>query len=60
VVEAIERGIERVSRLLVELAAIKPGSRVVDIATGIEEPALNVTQQADKRGHVLATPLCRP
>jgi ubiquinone/menaquinone biosynthesis C-methylase UbiE len=58
--KTIEKGTERVSRRLVELAEIKPGSRVLDIATGIEEPALTVTQQAGKRGHVLATPLCRP
>ena len=31
----IERGAEKVSRRLIELAAIKPGSKVLDIATGI-------------------------
>ena len=36
----IERGTEGVSRRLVELARIKPGSRVLDIATGMGEPAL--------------------
>jgi wyosine [tRNA(Phe)-imidazoG37] synthetase (radical SAM superfamily) len=38
VVEDNRRGTEEVSRRLVELAAIKPGPRVLDIATGIGEP----------------------
>jgi ubiquinone/menaquinone biosynthesis C-methylase UbiE len=32
--KTIERGTEKVSRRLIELAEIKPGSRVLDIATG--------------------------
>ncbi len=32
--KTIEKGTEGVSRRLVELAEIKPGSRVLDIATG--------------------------
>jgi ubiquinone/menaquinone biosynthesis C-methylase UbiE len=50
-----ERGTEGVSRRLVELAEIKPGYRVLDIATGIGEPALTAANQVGKSGHVLAT-----
>jgi ubiquinone/menaquinone biosynthesis C-methylase UbiE len=40
---------------LVDLAEIKPGSRVLDIATGIGEPALTAANQVGNSGHVLAT-----
>ena len=53
--KTIERGTEGVSRRLVELVEIKPGSRVLDIATGIGEPALTAPNQVGKSGHVLAT-----
>jgi ubiquinone/menaquinone biosynthesis C-methylase UbiE len=53
--KTIERGTENVSRRLVELAEIKPGSRVLDIATGIGEPALTAAKQVGKSGQVLAT-----
>jgi ubiquinone/menaquinone biosynthesis C-methylase UbiE len=53
--KTIERGTEGVSRRLVELAEIKPGSRVLDIATGIGEPALTAAKYLGKSGHVLAT-----
>jgi ubiquinone/menaquinone biosynthesis C-methylase UbiE len=53
--KTIERGTEGVSRRLVELAEIKPGSRVLDIATGIGEPALTAANQVGNSGHVLAT-----
>lgn len=53
--KTIERGTEGVSRWLVELAEIKSGSKVLDIATGIGEPALTAAKQLGKSGHVLAT-----
>jgi len=53
--QTIERGTEGVSRRLVELAEIKPGYRVLDIATGIGEPALTAAKHLGKSGHVLAT-----
>jgi ubiquinone/menaquinone biosynthesis C-methylase UbiE len=53
--KTIERGAEKVSRRLIELAEIKPGSRIVDIATGIGEPALTAANQLGKSGHILAT-----
>ena len=53
--KTIERGTKGVSRRLVELAEIKPGSKVLDIATGIGEPALTAANHVGKNGHVLAT-----
>lgn len=53
--KTIERGAEKVSRRLIELAEIKPGSRVLDIATGIGEPALTAAKQVGNNGHILAT-----
>ena len=51
----IEKGAEKVSRRLIELAEIKPGSRVLDIATGIGEPAITAANRVGNNGHVLAT-----
>lgn len=38
--EIIEKGAQHVSDRLVELAAVKPGHQVLDVATGIGEPCL--------------------
>jgi SAM-dependent methyltransferase len=40
---------------LVELAEIKPGQRVLDIATGIGEPAITAARTVGDKGHVIAT-----
>ena len=53
--KTIERATEKVSKRLVELAEIKPGSKVLDIATGIGEPALTAAKQLGKSGYLLAT-----
>jgi ubiquinone/menaquinone biosynthesis C-methylase UbiE len=53
--KSIERGAEKVSRRLIELAEIKEGSRVLDIATGIGEPAITAANRVGSGGHVLAT-----
>jgi ubiquinone/menaquinone biosynthesis C-methylase UbiE len=45
----------RVSRRLIELADIKQGSTVLDIATGIGEPAITAANQVGNSGRVLAT-----
>jgi len=44
-----------VSRRLIELAEIKRGYRVLDIATGIGEPSITAAHQVGKSGHVVAT-----
>jgi enediyne biosynthesis protein CalE5 len=45
---------EIVSKRLIELAEIKQGSKVLDIATGIGEPAITAAQKIGNGGHVLA------
>ncbi|MDW3653991.1 MAG: methyltransferase domain-containing protein [Nitrososphaeraceae archaeon] len=52
--KTIETATQEVSKRLVELAAIKPGSKVLDIATGIGEPALTAAKQVGNTGHILA------
>ncbi|CAN5507040.1 hypothetical protein BH18THE2_BH18THE2_42210 [soil metagenome] len=51
----IEVGADKVSHRLIELAEIKPGSRVLDIATGIGEPSVTAAKHVGNSGHVLAT-----
>jgi enediyne biosynthesis protein CalE5 len=51
----IEVGADDVSTRLVELAELEPGSRVLDIATGIGEPAVTVARKVSSSGYVLAT-----
>ena len=51
----IENGAQTVSIRLVELANIKPGDKVLDIATGIGEPAITAAERVGSNGHVLAT-----
>jgi ubiquinone/menaquinone biosynthesis C-methylase UbiE len=38
--EPIEKGAQKLSQRLIELAGIKPGQRVLDVATGIGEPSI--------------------
>ncbi len=52
-----EAGAQSVNVRLVELAEIRPGHRVLDIATGIGEPALTAARQVGERGRVVATDL---
>ena len=51
----IERGAGKLSNRLIELAEIKPGSKVLDISTGIGEPAVTAANQMGKTGYILAT-----
>ncbi len=51
----IEKGAQNLSNRLIELARIKSGQRVLDIATGIGEPAVSVARVVGRSGHVLAT-----
>jgi ubiquinone/menaquinone biosynthesis C-methylase UbiE len=44
-----------VSERLVELAAVEPGSRVLDVAAGYGEPALTAARKAGPDGRVVAT-----
>lgn len=51
----IESGARSVSDRMVELAEIEPGQRVLDIATGIGEPALVAAHLVGPAGRVVAT-----
>lgn len=52
--ETVERGAQKVSNKLVELAEIKPGDKVLDIATGIGEPAVTAARRVKPNGKVVA------
>jgi enediyne biosynthesis protein CalE5 len=45
---------EDINKRLIELAKIKQGSKVLDIATGIGEPSITAVQRVGKNGQVLA------
>jgi ubiquinone/menaquinone biosynthesis C-methylase UbiE len=51
----IEIGSGKVTRRLIELASIKVGSKVLDISTGIGEPAITAAREVGNTGQVLAT-----
>jgi enediyne biosynthesis protein CalE5 len=53
--KTFEKGAQKVSNKLVELAEIKPGQKVLDIATGIGEPAITAARAVGDKGHVTAT-----
>jgi len=49
-----ERAAEHVNERLVELASIQPGHTVLDIATGLGEPALTAASRVGPTGRVIA------
>jgi ubiquinone/menaquinone biosynthesis C-methylase UbiE len=53
----IENGARDVSKRMIELAEVGPGQRVLDIATGIGEPALLAASRVGPAGRILATDL---
>jgi ubiquinone/menaquinone biosynthesis C-methylase UbiE len=57
--EPIEKGAQKLSQRLIELAKIKPGQRVLDVATGIGEPSISAAKVVGTGGHVLATDISR-
>ncbi len=52
-----ERFMQPVGERLIELAGVRPGHRVLDIATGIGEPAVTAARRVGPKGYVLATDL---
>ena len=52
--KTFEKGGQKVSDKLVELAAVETGQRVLDIATGIGEPALTACRKIGDSGYLLA------
>ncbi len=55
----IEKNAQELSDRLVELSNIQPGSKVLDVATGIGEPAITAAKKMSNTGggHVLAIDL---
>jgi SAM-dependent methyltransferase len=53
--ELIDGGSSGISRRLVELAGVEPGSRVLDVAAGYGEPSLTAARAAGPEGSVVAT-----
>lgn len=53
--KTIEQGAQPVSDRLVDLAEIQAGQRVLDVATGIGEPAITAAVRVGLNGHVVAT-----
>ncbi|WP_187369221.1 class I SAM-dependent methyltransferase [Baekduia soli] len=52
-----DRADAHISARLVELAGVRPGSRVLDVAAGYGEPALTAARRAGPEGRVVATDL---
>ncbi len=53
--QSFEQGAQVLSDRLVELAEIKSGLRVLDVATGIGEPAVTAARRVGPEGRVVAT-----
>jgi len=51
----LEDGGQKLSDKLVDLAGVRPGSKVLDVATGIGEPAVTAARRVKPNGKVLAT-----
>lgn len=56
----IEKGAQHVSDRLLDMAEVKPGQRVLDIATGIGEPAISAAKVVGPAGGVVATDISGP
>ena len=56
---AIEGGSQPLNDRLVALAGVAPGHRVLDVATGLGEPALTAARVAGPTGHVTGCDLAR-
>jgi len=58
--DAFERGGAVVTRRLIDLAALGPGQRVLDIGTGLGEPALSAATAVGAQGRVLGVDVADP
>jgi ubiquinone/menaquinone biosynthesis C-methylase UbiE len=52
--KTFEHDAQKVNERLIELAKIEEGNRVLDIATGIGEPAITAAKKVGAKGYVLA------
>lgn len=55
--EPIEKAAQKVSDRMVDLAGIRPGHHVLDIATGVGEPAVTAARRVGPQGRVVGTDL---
>jgi ubiquinone/menaquinone biosynthesis C-methylase UbiE len=55
--QTFEQGAQHLSNRMVEMAEIQTGHRVLDVATGIGEPAITAAQKVAPNGQVTATDL---
>ncbi len=53
--EVIESGAQQVSDRMLEMAEVQPAQRVLDVATGIGEPAVSAARRVGSAGYVVAT-----
>lgn len=53
--KTFENGAQKVSDRLIELANIESGDKVLDVATGIGEPAISAAKIVGNSGRVTAT-----
>ena len=53
--KTFENGAYKMSDKLIDMSKVKQASRVLDIATGIGEPAIAVAKRVGTSGHVMAT-----
>lgn len=53
--EWFELRAQHVSNRLIEIGNVQPGQNVLDVATGIGEPALTAAYKVGPEGHVIAT-----
>src|SRR5437763_16460962 len=51
---AFEQGAQPLSDRMMKLAHVAPGQRVLDVATGIGEPAMTAARQVSPSGSVVA------
>lgn len=52
--DTFEHGAQTLSDRLVDLANVKPGDKILDIATGIGEPAVTAAKKMKHKGQVIA------
>jgi SAM-dependent methyltransferase len=52
---AIEAWLGPATRRMLDIAAVRPGDRVLDVAAGAGEPTCTIAERVGPQGHVLAT-----
>ncbi|MDH5191064.1 MAG: class I SAM-dependent methyltransferase [Gammaproteobacteria bacterium] len=55
--QTIEQGAQAVSDEMLDLALVKQGDSILDVATGIGEPAVSAAKRVGENGQVIATDL---